>query len=172
MTTIFVPLTEIDPHARLVAGAVDRYGGAVAQTATPEQAPAAPLAPPRRSRMEPVVRRLLVVADPQPASAPARRRADASAQRLFNVSMGLSGLRCVLSYIVLPIVTPALGAAARVGPAIGIPIAIVALVFDVMAVRRFWAADHPWRWSVSLVYVVVMSLVLALLVGDIVHLAG
>ena len=98
--------------------------------------------------------------------------ADASAHRLFNLSMALSGLRCILGYVVLPIVTPALGAAARVGPVVGIPIAVVALVFDVMAVRRFWAANHPWRWRVSLVYAVVMALVLALLVGDIVHLAS
>lgn len=118
-----------------------------------------------------MVRRLLVVPDPQPYTAPARRRADTSAHRLFNLSMALSGLRCLLGYVVLPIVTPALGAAARVGPMIGIPIAVVALVFDVAAVRRFWVADHPWRWTVSLVYVVVMSLVLALLVRDIVHLA-
>jgi len=143
----------------------------VTETATRAETPAAALAS-RRARMEPMVRRLLVVPDPQPATVAAGRRADASAHRLFNVSMALSGLRCLLGYVVLPIVTPALGAAARVGPMIGIPIAVVALGFDVMAVRRFWVADHRWRWSVSLVYVVVMSLVLALLVGDIVHLAG
>ncbi|HAM00833.1 MAG TPA: hypothetical protein DCQ30_01175 [Acidimicrobiaceae bacterium] len=144
----------------------------MAQTATTAHTPATGLAPARRARMEPMVRRLLVVPDPHSGTARTTRRADASAHRLFNLSMALSGLRCLLGYVVLPIATPALGAAARVGPVIGIPIAVVALGFDVMAVRRFWAADHPWRWSVSLVYVVVMSLVLALLVGDIVHLTG
>jgi hypothetical protein len=125
-------------------------------------------APTRRQRAEPVVRRLLVVPDPAPRST---RRAQTSAHRLFNLSMALSGLRCLLGYVVLPIVTPALGAAARVGPIVGVPIAVVALVFDVMAVRRFWAADHPWRWQVSAIYAVVMVLVLALLIGDLVHLA-
>ena len=42
---------------------------------------------------------------------------------IFNVSMGLSALRCLLSYVVFPIVTPLVGAATSVGPAIGIPIA-------------------------------------------------
>jgi hypothetical protein len=124
-----------------------------------------------RRRAEPVVRRILVVPDP-PATGPRRSGVDASAHRLFNLSIALSGLRCMLGYVVLPIVTPALGAAARVGPVVGVPVATVALVFDVMAVRRFWAADHPWRWRVTLVYAVVMSLVLALLVGDLVHLAS
>lgn len=99
------------------------------------------------------------------------RQAEASAHRLFNFSIALSGFRCLLGYVVLPIVTPALGAAARVGPIVGVPIAVVALFFDVMAVRRFWAANHRWRWEITAVYLVVMSLVLALLVGDVVHLA-
>lgn len=103
--------------------------------------------------------------------ATSRAQGEAAAQRLFNVSIALSGLRCLLGYVVLPIVTPALGAAARVGPVIGIPVAVVALVFDVKAVRRFWIADHRWRWGISAIYVVVMSMVLALLIGDIVHLA-
>jgi hypothetical protein len=127
--------------------------------------------PTRRQRAEPVVRRLLVV--PGAGSCPVpTRAADASAHRLFNLSMALSGLRCILGYVVLPIITPAIGAAARVGPLVGIPIAVVALVFDVMTVRRFWAADHPWRWRVTAIYAVVMVLVFALLIGDIVHLAS
>jgi hypothetical protein len=130
---------------------------------------APPPAPTRLARAEPVVRRLLVVAPPAPRPV---REVQSSAHRLFNVSMALSGLRCLLGYVVLPVVTPALGAAARVGPIAGVPIAVVALVFDVMAVRRFWAADHPWRWRVSAIYAVVMVMVLALLIGDLVHLAS
>ncbi|MGH9030426.1 MAG: hypothetical protein ACRDV4_12530 [Acidimicrobiales bacterium] len=124
----------------------------------------------RLSRAEPVVRRLLLVPPPGPAHKHAGAT-EASAQRLFNVSMVLSGLRCLLSYVVLPVITPAIGAAARVGPVIGIPIAVVALVFDVMAVRRFWLADHRWRWGISAIYVVVICMVLGLLVADIVHVS-
>lgn len=126
--------------------------------------------PARLERAEPVVRRLLLVPQKTEQSR-GSAASEASAQRLFNVSMALSGLRCLLSYVVLPVVTPALGAAARVGPAIGIPIAVIALIFDVMAVRRFWAANHRWRWGISAVYVVVMAMVLGLLISDAVHLA-
>jgi len=125
---------------------------------------------PLLSRAEPVVRRLLLV----PEEGVPRRRgyaADARAHRLFNISIVLSGLRCLLGYVVIPIVTPAIGAAARVAPVIGIPVATLALVFDVMAVRRFWIANHRWRWGISVLYVAVMSMVLALLIGDLVHLS-
>lgn len=81
----------------------------------------------------------------------------------FHLGMVLSALRCLLTYIVLPILSPLLGAATNVGPAIGIPLALVALVFDVIGLRRFWLARHPWRWAMTAVYMSVMTLVLALL---------
>ena len=90
---------------------------------------------------------------------------------MFNASMALSGLRCLLSYVVIPILGPFLGFAAGVVPVVGIPIALLALVFDVIGVRRFWLADHQWRWAMTGIYAVVMALVLALLVGDIIHLS-
>jgi hypothetical protein len=90
---------------------------------------------------------------------------------MFNVSMALSGLRCLLSYVVFPILTPVFGFAAGVAPVVGIPIALVALVFDVIGMRRFWLADHQWRWAMTGIYAAVMVLVLGLLVADIVHLS-
>ena len=118
----------------------------------------------RPARADEVVRKLLRVPPRQTVSA-------ASAQRLFSASMVLSGLRCLLSYIVFPVVTPVLGTAAGVAPVIGIPIAVVALYFDVLGIRRFWLADHRWRWPVTAVYLAVMGLVVSLLVGDILQLA-
>jgi hypothetical protein len=118
-----------------------------------------------RPRAETVMRRLLFVPE-GPATV-----GEASAHRIFNLSIGLSALRCLLSYVVFPIITPLVGAATDVGPAIGIPIAVVALFFDVMGIRRFWLASHRWRWAMTVVYVLVMSLVASLLVGDIIKLS-
>jgi hypothetical protein len=95
---------------------------------------------------------------------------DEAAHRMFSVSILVSALRCLLSYVVFPIITPVLGAATGVGPAVGLPIAVVALVFDVIGIRRFWLADHRYRWGMTLIYVAVMGLVSALLIGDIVDL--
>jgi len=92
--------------------------------------------------------------------------------RMFSFSIVLSALRCLLSYVFFPILSPALGLATGVGPAIGIPIALLALFFDVVGIRRFWATDHRWRWQMTGVYACVMVLVTALLVGDIAHLVS
>lgn len=97
---------------------------------------------------------------------------ESETHRIFSLSMVLSGLRCVLSYVVLPVVLPAIGVARGVGPAIGIPISILALTFDWLGIRRFWLADHHQRWAFTALYAVVGSMVFALLVVDVVSLAS
>lgn len=104
------------------------------------------------------MRRLLRVPERRPAAS------EDSTHRIFSVSILLSALRCLLSYIVLPILAPVLGATGSVGPAIGIPLAVVALYFDVRGIRRFWLADHHLRWQMTGVYAVVMAFVVALLI--------
>ncbi len=94
---------------------------------------------------------------------------ESETHRIFGASIFLSALRCLLSYVVLPIVLPLVGAASNIGPAIGIPVAVVALVFDVKGVRRFWLAHHRQRWAFTLLYAAVGSMVTALLVIDILH---
>jgi hypothetical protein len=71
--------------------------------------------------------------------------------------------------VIFPFVLPAIGAAAAVGPAIGIPVGLLALVFDAMGIRRFWLADHRYRWQMSAIYLAVMCLVSYLVVVDLVH---
>lgn len=120
---------------------------------------------PMRSLADESMRRLLRVPDGPP------RADEAAANRIFSASILLSALRCLLSYVVFPIVLPAVGLATAVGPAIGIPVGVLALVFDVRGIRRFWLADHRWRWPITALYVVVMVLVTSLVVVDTVHLA-
>jgi len=73
---------------------------------------------------------------------------------------------------VLPFVAPALGLAAGVGPAIGIPIGVVAIGCNILTIRRFWAADHRWRWAYTAIAVTVIALLLVLMVEDILDLVA
>lgn len=110
------------------------------------------------------MRRLLLVPQ-ETRKIPARK-----VQRLFGTGILLSALRCLLTYIVLPLLGPVLGLTGGVGPAIGLPLALVALVFDVIGIRRFFVSNHPSRWSAAFVYFGVMALVLGLLVVDVIQL--
>jgi hypothetical protein len=119
------------------------------------------------SRWDARARRILRVREPKPSA----RREDA-AERLFSVAMVISGLRCTLSYVVVPFLLPALGlgAMASLSPEIGIPIGVVALYFDVKGIRRFFVANHKWRWQMTFIYLAVIALVLYLVIADIVAL--
>jgi hypothetical protein len=147
---------------------VDHRALAAAAAAAPETTgcpvrhqPAGPVDRPAADRF---MRRLLFIPD-QP-----RRVRERDVQRLFSTSIMISAIRCVLSYIVFPILAPTLGAITRVGAFIGIPVGIVALVFDIRAVRRFWLANHKYRWPFTAVYAVVIVMVMALFARDISHL--
>jgi len=89
------------------------------------------------------------------------------AQNMFSKAMLISAARCLLTYIFLPFVAPLAGFSASVGPAIGIPLAIVALVFDIIGIRRFFLAKHKSRWVFFWIYLSVIGLVLALLAVNI-----
>jgi hypothetical protein len=97
---------------------------------------------------------------------------ESETHRIFSASIFLSALRCLLSYIVLPVVLPALGVARGVGPAIGIPVGALALTFDYLGIRRFWLADHRQRWAFTAIYAVVGAMVLTLVIVDIVDAVG
>jgi hypothetical protein len=118
--------------------------------------------PSSRHGTEVVVRWVLRV----PAGPPAA--SDEEAHRLFSLSLAVSAARCLLTYVILPIATPLIGPATGGRPAITIPLSILAIIFDIRALRRFWLANHPWRWRMTALYGLVMLFIAGLLVGDVV----
>jgi hypothetical protein len=109
------------------------------------------------------VRRLLRIPEGQTAT-------ENAAQRAFSTSVLVSATRCLLTYIVLPFLLPALGVAAGVGPAIGLPVGAIAIVSNVATIRRFWAADHRWRWAYTALSLTVIALLVVLMVEDVTSL--
>jgi len=104
-----------------------------------------------------VIARLLFVPAVPPAlpAAPRLRAAD----RAFNGSLLLSGLRCIIRYVVLPFVLPLLGFTLQVSLNIGIAIDLIALVALLFSLRQIWQARHPRRWSyLTLALVVVFAI--------------
>jgi hypothetical protein len=78
----------------------------------------------------------------------------ATSSRPLETPLLVSGLRCTLRYVVLPLVLPLLGASTRsaLDIATGAALAVL-LTLDVIAavailamLRRLWQARHPRRW--------------------------
>jgi len=98
--------------------------------------------------------------------------ADTDAQNGFSTSIIISGIRCLLTYIVLPFVAPFLHLSSSIGPVVGLGVGVVAIVANVFSIRRFWAADHRWKKHVTVLHVAVIALLLVLAVRDIQELLG
>ena len=65
-----------------------------------------------------------------------------TATRTFSTSMVISGIRCVLTYLVFPLLLPVLGVTGGVGPGVGLAIGTVAVGFNIWSILRFWRTDH------------------------------
>ena len=72
----------------------------------------------------------------------------------------------------LPFIAPVLGVAAGVGPVLGMVIGIIAIIANVMTIRRFFAAEHRYRWAYAALSVSVIGLLSILIVKDLAELAG
>jgi len=104
-----------------------------------------------------------------PEDGPAATAADA--RRALRTSILVTTVRCLLMYIVLPFVLPAIGVATDAAPAIVLPINVLAMVMIVMSVRRFWRAEHPKRWWYTALGTTVLGFLVYLVVTDIMQLA-
>jgi hypothetical protein len=100
----------------------------------------ATLPAPARSDADRRMRRLLRL----PEDAP--RGSILGAQNAFSRSIAISAVRCLLTYIVVPLVGVGAGVSGTVAPAVGLVLGVVSMVAIVFAMRRLFAADHRWRW--------------------------
>lgn len=82
-------------------------------------------------------------------------------------SLLISGIRCTLSYIVLPALAPLIGFYDWVGRPISILLTLTAIVLALMSLRRIWAADWKYRWPYTAFSVVVLTLLCIVIVVDV-----
>lgn len=68
------------------------------------------------------------------------------AHRAFRISVALSGVRCLITYVLVPVLVPLLSLAGWVAAPIGIVLCVYAVLNGVVSLRRFWGSDHPRRW--------------------------
>lgn len=74
------------------------------------------------------------------------RGSASGAHRAFRVSVVISAVRCLITYLAIPILVPLLSLSGWVAAPVGIALCVVAVVNGVVSVRRFWASDHARRW--------------------------
>ncbi len=89
-----------------------------------------------------------------------------AAESAMRTSIILSGIRCTLTYIVIPFIVPFIGLAASVDAPLGIAVGVAAMLSLVTTVRRFFMAHHPKRWWYTWFAIVMFGFLIVLMVRD------
>lgn len=110
------------------------------------------------------MRRLLRVSSPD-------KRSVRGAQRAFRVSLVITAIRCLITYLAVPILIPISAIAGLLAAPISISLCLFAFVSGVISVRRFWAANHRNRWMYTGFMAVVFAVLTVALMGDVGRLA-
>ncbi len=95
------------------------------------------------------------------------QKIERSAHRNMQIAMIISGIRCIITYLAIPIAVPIIGLSGMVSAPIGIGLSVIAVVTGISSLRQFWRSDHKYRWMYT-AFIGVIFLVLAIaLVSDI-----
>lgn len=95
------------------------------------------------------------------------KKAAGSAHRAFRTSILISAVRCIVSYVAVPILIPIAAVSGVVAAPISIALSLFAIVNGVISVRRFWIANHRRRWMYTWFMVFVFAVLLVALVFDV-----
>lgn len=90
-----------------------------------------------------VMRRLLGITELNQSSSQ-------GAHRAFRIAVVVSAVRCLITYLMIPILVPILSLSGWVAAPIGIALCAVAVINGTVAVRRFWFSDHRYRWMYTI----------------------
>jgi hypothetical protein len=92
---------------------------------------------------------------------------DRKAEKVFGTSILISTVRCLLTYVLLPLLKPAIDLTGGVGPILGLVIGAVSATAIVYSMRRFWAANHRMRWAYTVIGGGILVLLAVQAVGDV-----
>lgn len=95
------------------------------------------------------------------------RNAIFGARRSTTTSIIVSGIRCTITYLLIPILTPVVGLLRTLGAPLSLALCLFAMVMGVAGMRRFWIADHRSRWAYTAFIGVVLVLLSVAVVLDV-----
>jgi hypothetical protein len=113
------------------------------------------------SSMDRLARRVLLLKDAEP-----RALMD------LQGSLVLSAVRCIISYVAIPIMLPVVAWAGVVATPLALLLAVVAIGMAVRSLRRVWQANWAHRWPYTAFIVVVIGLLAVSIVVDVTSLVA
>lgn len=122
-----------------------------------------PLEEPTRSHgaLDRLARRVLLLKDAEP-----RALMD------LQGSLVISAVRCIISYVLIPLLLPVVAWAGVVATPLALALAVVAIGMSTRSLRRVWQANWTHRWLYTGFIAVVIGLLTVSIIVDVNHLLG
>jgi O-antigen/teichoic acid export membrane protein len=114
-----------------------------------------------RTTADRFMRRLLRVGDV------VDKNAILGARRNTTAAIVVSGIRCIITYLLIPILAPIVGLTGAASAPTTIALSVLAIYMGISGVRRFWIAEHRARWAYTTFIGVVVVLLLIGIVVDV-----
>lgn len=89
------------------------------------------------------------------------------AQRAMTNSILVSAVRCTITYLLVPVLTPIVGVLDLVAAPLSLVLCGLAFVMSTRSLRRFWRADHAKRWHYTALVAVVWAFLAVAVVRDV-----
>lgn len=88
------------------------------------------------------------------------------ARRSTTTATVIAGIRCVITYLLVPFLAPFVGLLHAFSVPITVALSVLAIVMGISGLRRFWIADHRARWGYTFFITVVLVLLSVGIVSD------
>lgn len=95
----------------------------------------------QRPAIDRAMRRLLKVGDDVDRGAVLRAR------RNTTTAIVVAGIRCLITYILIPVLAPYIVLVRTIGAPLSIALSVLGITMGISATRRFWVANHRYRWA-------------------------
>lgn len=99
-------------------------------------------------------------------------RSSAGAHSAFRTSVVISGIRCLITYLLIPVLVPMASLAGWVAAPVGIALCVYAVINGIVSLKRFWRSDHKQRWTYTIFMAIVFGILGLALVSDLSRLGG
>lgn len=94
------------------------------------------------------------------------------ANSAFSRSVLVSAIRCLTTYVALPLLAPVIGLSGAAGPLLTIVLSVVSVTAIIISARRFFGSDHPWRWVHAALGAAIILLLAVSVVLDVLNLTN
>jgi FtsH-binding integral membrane protein len=100
-----------------------------------------------------------------------KRRALVDARSAMSKSILISAVRCMLTYLIIPLAGPTVGIVGSAGRPIGAVLCVAGMYTSTRSMRKFWIANHRMRWVYTVFAAVILTYMVVSLIGDIIYWA-